>query len=98
MQNVNKCTHCIVVDHASLNINWQNYFQLDDVTPRNMGLSNTSFAAFPISSQSNLLHTLFSGFAGSITNGLQLKAHIVTTISGKILVTEVRFNVWGKID
>ena len=38
-----------------------------------MGLSSTSLAALPISSHSNLLHTLFSGFAGSITNGLELE-------------------------
>ena len=36
-----------------------------------MGLCRTALAALRISSQSNLLHTLFSGFAGSITNGLE---------------------------
>ena len=38
-----------------------------------MGLCSTSVAALRISSQLNLLHTLFSGFAGSITNGLELE-------------------------
>jgi hypothetical protein len=46
------------------------YTHVSELTLRIMGLSSTFLAAFLIFSQSNLLHTLFVGFAGSITNGL----------------------------
>ena len=56
-----------------------------------MGLSSTSVAALRISSQSNLLHTLFSGFAGSITKGLELES--ISPLLPYVYFVDVNINV-----